>query len=70
VEITIPAAEYQRLVEAALAGDDMLIRCEKCGAWLDRDEPGTASVDDFSGCWWSATGRDSDKATCRSYRAP
>jgi hypothetical protein len=66
--ITIPLADYKRLLEAA-EGDDMIVWCEVCGAWLDRDDPACAPVEDFTGCWKVASKRPKDEALCRSYRA-
>lgn len=63
--VTIPAADYRRLLEAS-EGDDMIVRCETCGAWLTRDE--AAPVEDFTGCWKVAV-EGGDESTCRSYRA-
>lgn len=64
--ITIPLADYKRLLEAA-ESDDMIVRCETCGAWLDLDDPATAFLDDYTGCWKTAI-EGGDPATCRSYR--
>lgn len=66
--VTIPLADYERLLRAA-EGDDMLVICETCGAWLDRDDPATCTADDFTGCWKAAAGRSQDEHLCRSYRA-
>lgn len=66
--VTIPLADYERLLE--LVGlDDMLITCEVCGAWIDREDPACASTEDFHGCWKVATARPQDAHLCRSYRA-
>lgn len=64
--VTIPMADYRRLLQL-VEFDDMLVICETCGAWLDRDDPATASTDDYNGCWKVAAGEDSDR--CKSYRA-
>jgi hypothetical protein len=64
--VTIPLADYERLLELVEL-DDMLVTCEVCGAWLDRDDKGTASVQDFNGCWKAASGGQVDE--CRAYRA-
>lgn len=61
--ITIPLSDYKRLLEAA-EGDDMIVKCETCGAWLDRDDP-----DDFTGCWKMATRDEKHTHLCKSYRA-
>lgn len=66
--ITIPLADYKRLLRAAEC-DDMIIFCEVCGAWLDRDDPATATVQDFSGCWKAATRDSKYDEQCRHYRA-
>lgn len=63
--VTIPAADYRRLIEAS-EGDDMIVRCQTCGAWLTRDE--AAPVEDYIGCWKVAV-EGGDESTCRSYRA-
>lgn len=63
-------AEYRRLLAAAEC-DDMLIWCEVCGAWLDRNDPAAASTEDFTGCWKAATVDNPRYANeCRSWRAP
>ena len=66
--ITLTRAEYERLLMAAEA-DDMIVRCEFCGAWMDRAEAACAPIEDFSGCWKMATGRESDAHLCVSHRA-
>ena len=66
--VTIPLADYKRLLEA-LEGDDMIVRCETCGAWLDRDEEACAITDDFTGCWKAATHSAKYDHLCKSYRA-
>jgi hypothetical protein len=66
--IEVPIADYKRLLEAT-ESDDMIVRCEVCGAWLDRDDPATATLDDFTGCWKAASHRAKDSDLCRSYRA-
>ncbi len=58
--------DYQRLL-LLVEFDDMLVICKTCGAWLDRDDPATATMDDYNGCWKVAAGEDSDR--CKSYRA-
>jgi len=65
--VTIPIEDYQRLVEAT-EWDDMITRCDKCGAWLDQDDPTYTAGDDWTGCLWSLTYLDTDKPSCRSYR--
>lgn len=65
--VTIPRSDYERLLKAA-ESDDMIVICETCGAWLDRDDPATATTDDYIGCWKVAAGEDSDR--CKSYRSP
>lgn len=59
----VPTATLKRLTVAAEA-DDSFTRCDRCGAWLFRDEPGASTVDQVDGCWWSVTFRDKDKPTC------
>lgn len=59
--------DYDRLLIAA-EGDDMLLWCETCGAWIDRDDPAAAHTEDFDGCWKAATRREQDSHLCRSYR--
>ena len=63
--VTIPAADYRRLLLAA-ENDDTIVWCQTCRAWLDLDE--AASTNDFTGCWKVAI-EDGDESTCRSYRA-
>lgn len=63
----ITAADYARLLEAAEC-DEMIVRCEGCGAWLDRGEPETCTVSDVTGCWAYATGRDKDQEACKRHR--
>lgn len=65
--VTIPLADYDRLLQLVEL-DDTLVTCHVCGAWLDRDDPATATVEDFNGCWKVASGQGDDKL-CRSYRA-
>lgn len=65
-DVTIPLADYERLLAAA-DGDDMIVTCDTCGAWLDRDDPCVATTDDFTGCWKAATGGQHDNG-CRAYR--
>lgn len=67
-EITIPLADYKRLLLASEA-DDMIVRCETCGAWLDRADPATATTDDYTGCWKVATRDGRHDHLCKSYRA-
>lgn len=63
-------AEYRRLLIAAEA-DGSLIWCERCGAWLDMNDPAAASiVEDVRGCWKSVSDRRADQHLCRSHRAP
>lgn len=67
--ISVPKADYLRLFESALDGhDDMLVICETCGAWLDRNDPATATTDDYTGCWKMATGQERYTHLCRSDR--
>ena len=63
----ISLEDYKRLLAAAEA-DDMIVWCETCGAWLDRDDPATCTADDFTGCWKVATRRAEHDHLCRSYR--
>lgn len=65
--VTISRADYLRLIEAT-ESDEMIVRCSRCRAWLDRDDPATAHVEDFEGCWKSATELRHDHNLCRSYR--
>jgi hypothetical protein len=65
--IAVPRGDYQRLLLAAEA-DGMIVRCEVCGAWLDRDDPACAVLDDFTGCWKAATLDPANDHLCRSYR--
>lgn len=67
VMITVPLADYERLLEASDA-DDMLVNCDVCGAWLDRADTWTATTDDFTGCWKAATG-GMRAEECKAYRA-
>lgn len=64
--ITIPLADYERLL-ISTETDDMIIHCENCGSWIDREDPACAHIEDFSGCWRAATCDESDR--CRSDRA-
>lgn len=66
--VTIPKADYERLVQAAEA-DDMIAFCETCGAWIDRNDPAYCTSDDFTGCWKAATLDSKYDYLCRSYRA-
>jgi len=66
--VTIPRADYERLLLAS-AGDDMILRCEVCGAWMDREDPRTATLDDFTGCWRMATRDPKHENECVRYRA-
>lgn len=66
--VTIPLSDYKRLVQA-LDCDEMIMRCEVCGAWLDLNDSATASVDDFRGCWKAATHDPRYDKDCKSYRA-
>jgi len=65
IEITV--SDYKRLLAAAEC-DDMIVWCETCKAWLDRDDPATCTADDFTGCWKVATHRAQEAHLCRSYR--
>jgi hypothetical protein len=67
--VALSLADYERLLEAA-GGDDMLIWCEQCGAWMDRNEPWAASTEDFTGCWFAATCRDQDAHLCVKGKRP
>ena len=66
--VTIPLADYNRLVACA-ESDDMIVWCETCGAWLDRDEDACANAQDFTGCWKAATRDSKYDHLCKSYRA-
>lgn len=60
--------DYRRLLDAV---EGRVAICEVCGAWLDYDDTRLASLEDFVGCWWGATRREQDRATCvREARAP
>jgi hypothetical protein len=61
--------EYQRLLDAAVS-DDMLLWCDTCGAWIERDDEAACSADDFTGCWKAATHDPRFDHLCRSHRAP
>ena len=61
--------EYARLLLAA-SGDDMIVTCEVCGAWMDQDDPACAVTEDFTGCWKMATDDPRYANECRSWRAP
>ena len=63
VSVTLSDEDYQRLLLAAEA-DDMIVWCERCGAWLDRDDPRTATSEDIEGCWFSVTLLEEHKNTC------
>ncbi len=65
--ITIPVADYERLILASEL-DDMIVRCEVCGAWMDRDDPRTATLDDFTGSWRMATRLKKHDLACVRYR--
>ena len=65
-QVTIPADDYRRLLKAAEC-DDMIVNCQVCGAWLDRNE--AADTEDFTGCWKAGTRDPRYDDTCRSYRA-
>lgn len=66
--VTIPLADYKRLLEAAQA-DDMIAWCETCGAWIDRNDEACATTEDFTGCWKAATCDSKYDHLCRSYRS-
>lgn len=64
-KVTLTSDEYRRLL-AASELDDMIARCDQCGAWMDKDEPAYfASDEDFVSCCKYATG----KGACVSHRA-
>ena len=65
--IVLSAEDYERLLEAAEA-DDMLIWCETCGAWIDRNDEAAAHIEDFHGRWKAATGNPRWGHLCRSHR--
>lgn len=65
--VTIPLADYRRLLESAQVDDD-IEWCEACGAWMGVDDPACVMVDDFRGCWKAATGDSKYDSLCRSYR--
>jgi hypothetical protein len=67
--ISLPLADYRRLIAAA-GLDDTLLWCERCGAWIDHEDPAYLSTEDFRGCVWAATQRAQDKHLCRSHRSP
>ncbi len=64
-EVTLSVDEYRRLLLAAET-DDRIVRCFKCGAWLDRDEPAAATCGEEVGCWKALTGA----GPCVAHRAP
>lgn len=66
--VVLSVEDYDRLLIAAEA-DDMLLWCETCGAWIDRDDEAAAHTEDFIGCWKAAAGREEDSHLCRSHRA-
>lgn len=66
--VTIPLSDYKRLLECA-ESDDMIIWCETCGGWIDRDDEAYATTDGFNGCWKAATCDSKYDHLCRSYRA-
>ena len=51
--VTLSDDDYQRLLLAAQS-DDMIVFCEICGSWMDRDDPRAATTDEFTGCWFAA----------------
>lgn len=61
--VTISRADYLRLLEIAWS-DDTIIRCQRCGAWLDHDDVARVPADDYDGCAKATTG----SGPCRSYR--
>lgn len=63
MSVTLSDEDYLRLLSAAET-DDMIVWCERCGAWLDRDDPRAATVGDVEGCWFSCTLLDEHKSTC------
>lgn len=64
--VKLSADEYRMLLASAEL-DDMIARCDGCGAWINRDEPAYCSADDdVTGCWSYVTG----KGPCVSHRAP
>lgn len=67
--VTLSDDDYLRLLTAAEA-DDMIVWCERCGAWLDRADPRTAVTDDVTGCWFSVTLREEDSGTCVRLERP
>jgi hypothetical protein len=67
-DFTLPLEDYRRLLLAAEA-DDMIVKCETCGAWLDLAEPACAAIADFTGCWKAATRDGAHDHLCKSYRA-
>ena len=68
--VLLSHAEYRRLLIAA-EGDDSIIWCERCGAWLDHNDPAAATiVSEYRGCWKAISDRRADVDLCRSWRAP
>lgn len=67
--VALSPAEYKRLLEAAKC-DESIGWCERCGAWLDHDDPAFLRTEEFEGCVYAATGRKADGHLCRSHRAP
>jgi hypothetical protein len=65
--ITITMDEYKRLLESTEL-DDMIVRCEKCGAWIDKDEPAYFGTDgeEVVGCCRYVTGT----GACVAHRSP
>lgn len=66
--ITLSHQEYDLLLNAA-EGDDMIVRCQVCDAWLNRDEPACAALEDFTGCWKMATRLPEHEGLCVIHRA-
>ena len=61
--VTLSDEDYLRLLEAAEL-DDMLLWCETCGAWIDRNDPRAASTEDYEGCWFGATRDPNYEKSC------
>lgn len=69
MSVTLSDKDYKRLLLAS-EGDDMIIRCDHCGAWSDRDDPKSATSDDVSGCWYYTTADQKYASECFRHNRP
>lgn len=66
--ITLPIADYKRLLAAAELDDD-IGWCERCKAWLDKNDEAWVDNGDYQGCVSAGTQDRRFNHLCRRWRA-